>query len=107
VNTPRMPRPLFRSRPHRRDRLHLGQTTGTLNATPAADWDGRVPSWPINSLDVGRAAKMDVRLSKMVPRHERAKPCSRSDAFNVFNHPYYSSVNNRMYVCPPWPAYPR
>jgi hypothetical protein len=71
---------------------------GTLNGYTSGGLGGRVPFLPINSLDVGRAAKMDVRLSKMVPVTERAKAMFTFDAFNVFNHPYYSSVNNRMYV---------
>ena len=59
---------------------------------------GRVPFLPINSLDVGKQSKIDARLSKMFPIGERAKAMFTFDAFNVFNHRFFTSVNNRMYV---------
>ena len=45
-----------------------------------------------------KQSKIDARLSKLFPISERFKAMFTFDAFNVFNHRFFTSVNNRMYV---------
>jgi outer membrane receptor protein involved in Fe transport len=71
---------------------------GTLNGYTSSGLGGRVPFLPINSLDVGNQSKIDARVSKLFPITERVKAMFTFDAFNVFNHRFFTSVNNRMYV---------
>ena len=74
---------------------------GTLNGYTSGGLGGRVPFLPINSLDVGNQSKIDARLSKLFPITERMKAMFTFDAFNVFNHRFFTAVNNRMYVYRP------
>jgi hypothetical protein len=71
---------------------------GTLNGYTSSGLGGRVPFLPINSLDIGPQSKIDARLSKVFPIGERVKAMFTFDAFNVMNHRFFTSVNNRMYV---------
>jgi hypothetical protein len=71
---------------------------GTLNGYTSGGLGGRVPFLPINSLDVGPQSKIDARLSKLFPIGERVRAMFTFDAFNVLNHRFFTSVNNRMYV---------
>ncbi|MBZ5617308.1 MAG: carboxypeptidase regulatory-like domain-containing protein [Acidobacteriia bacterium] len=71
---------------------------GTLNGYTSGGLGGRVPFLPINSLDVGEQSKLDARISKIFPIKERAKAMFTFDAFNIFNHRFFTSVNTREYV---------
>jgi outer membrane receptor protein involved in Fe transport len=96
------------SSPHSTPTVQVGTTpaptgftsanNGTLNGYTSGGLGGRVPFLPINSLDVGSQSKIDARLSKIFPIGERAKAMFTFDAFNVLNHRFFTSVNNRMYV---------
>ena len=77
---------------------YTAANNGTLNGYTSSGLGGRVPFLPINSLDVGPASKLDARLAKIVPIGERLKAMFTFDAFNVFNHRYFTSVNTREYV---------
>ena len=68
--------------------------TGSLNGYT----NGRVPFQPINSLPIDTVERLDVRLSKVFPFGERAKAMFTFDAFNIFNHRYFTGVNSREYV---------
>jgi len=72
--------------------------TPAFNSTLAGYANGRVPFQPISSLLIGRVTRFDVRLTKSFPIGERFKTMFTFDAFNVFNHPYFTSVNTREYV---------
>jgi outer membrane receptor protein involved in Fe transport len=72
--------------------------TGTLNGYSSGGLGGRVPFQPINSLDVDTVQRIDVRLSKVFPFGERYKAMFTFDAFNIFNHRYFTGVNSREYV---------
>jgi hypothetical protein len=58
----------------------------------------RAPFLPIGSLDVAKVSKIDVRLTKNIPIKERYKAMFTFDAFNLFNHRYFTSVQNRAYI---------
>ena len=58
----------------------------------------RVPFLPVNSIPVDQVSKIDVRLSKYIPISDRYKAAFTFDAFNVFNHRFFTSVNQREYV---------
>ena len=59
---------------------------------------GAVPFLPIGSLRKSTSAATRVRLTKYIPIKERFKAMFTFDAFNVFNHRYFTAVNTRMYV---------
>ena len=42
--------------------------------------------------------RVDVRLTKVFPIKERYQAMFTFDAFNVANHPYYTSVSTREYT---------
>jgi len=68
--------------------------TGNLNGYANA----RVPFLPVGSLNADPVARVDVRLTKTFPFSERYRAMFTFDAFNVFNHPYFTAVNTRMYT---------
>ncbi|HWC00775.1 MAG TPA: TonB-dependent receptor, partial [Bryobacteraceae bacterium] len=73
--------------------------TGTLNGYGSSSGPaGRVPFFPLNSLDVDQVARIDARLTKYFPITERYKAMFTFDAFNVFNHRYYTAVATRAYT---------
>ena len=88
----RLPSPLSRARAlHRRQYRDLERVYfGGL--------DGRVPFLPINSLPVDGVQKIDVRISKVFPMKERFKASFTFDAFNVFNHRFFTSISTRAYT---------
>lgn len=53
---------------------------------------------PLASVPVAPIARFDMRLMKSVTVHERYKAVFRFDAFNVFNHTNFTSVNTRAYT---------
>ena len=97
----------------------LGTLTSSPNATPSVQIsnaftptgftpaftgnldgyaNGRALFLPIGSLNVGRVTRFDARLTKTFPFGERFKAMFTFDAFNVFNHPYWTSINTREYI---------
>ncbi len=72
--------------------------TGTLNGYTSGGLGNRVPFLPIGSLNIDQVSRIDARLTKMFPITERYKAMFTFDAFNVFNHRYFTSVSTRAYV---------
>jgi hypothetical protein len=72
--------------------------TNSLNGYASGGLNSRVPFLPVNSILVGKITRFDMRLTKTFPIAERYKAMFTFDAFNVFNHPYYTSVNSRKYI---------
>lgn len=70
----------------------------TLNGYTSGGLGNRVPFQPIGSLNVDTVQRIDVRLSKLFPIGERFKAMFTFDAFNLFNHRYFTSVSNREYT---------
>ncbi len=58
----------------------------------------RAPFLPTSSVLVDQITRIDLRLSKSVTIHERYKAMFTFDGFNVFNSPYFTSVNTRAYT---------
>lgn len=77
---------------------YTSANNGTLNGYTSGGLGGRVPFLPINSINVDTVSRIDARVTKLIPIGERYKAMFTFDAFNVFNHRYFTSVNNRMYV---------
>jgi outer membrane receptor protein involved in Fe transport len=72
--------------------------TGTLNGYTSGGLGGRVPFLPINSLPVDDVQKIDARISKVFAITERFKASFTFDAFNVFNHRFFTSISTRAYT---------
>ena len=72
--------------------------TGTLNGYTSGGLGGRVPFLPISSLDIDQVERIDARIAKLFPITERFRAMFTFDAFNVFNHPYFTSVSTRAYT---------
>ena len=72
--------------------------TSTLNGYTSGGLGGRAAFLPIGSVDVGRITRFDVRLTKSIALKERYKAMFTFDAFNLFNHRYFTSVSARAYV---------
>lgn len=72
--------------------------TGTLNGYTSGGLGGRVPFLPINSLPIDDVRKIDARLTKIFPITERFKAMFSFDAFNLFNHRFFTFVSNRAYT---------
>jgi len=68
--------------------------TGNLNGYA----NGRVPFMPISSVLIDQVERLDARIAKSFNIKERYRAVATFDAFNVFNHRYYTSVANRMYT---------
>jgi outer membrane receptor protein involved in Fe transport len=72
--------------------------TGTLNGYTSGGLGGRVPFLPISSLDIDQVERLDARIAKVFPITERFRAMFTFDAFNVFNHTYFTSVSTRAYT---------
>jgi len=68
--------------------------TGNMNGYA----NSRVPFLPVNSIPVDQTQKIDARITKYIPIKERFKAAFTFDAFNVFNHRFFTSVNQRTYI---------
>jgi outer membrane receptor protein involved in Fe transport len=68
--------------------------TGNLNGYA----NSRVHFLPINSVPIDQIARIDARITKEFPFTERYRAMFTFDAFNVFNHTYFTSVSNRAYI---------
>jgi hypothetical protein len=71
---------------------------GSLNGYGQGGLYNRVPFQPINSLNIDQVSRIDMRLSKVIPIKERYKALFTFDAFNLFNHRYFTSVSSREYT---------
>jgi outer membrane receptor protein involved in Fe transport len=71
--------------------------TGTLNGYASQGLGNRIPFQPISSLNIDTIERIDLRLSKEFPLTERFKAMFSFDAFNVFNHTYFTSVSTQEY----------
>jgi len=67
----------------------------TLNGS--GGW-GRVPFWPVNSLDVDKMYRVDARLTRNLPFTEKVSGLLMFEAFNAFNTQYNTAVNTTAYV---------
>ncbi|MEO8128762.1 MAG: carboxypeptidase regulatory-like domain-containing protein [Bryobacteraceae bacterium] len=72
--------------------------TNSLNGYATGGLNNRVPFLPVNSILVGKIERLDLRLTKAFPINDRFKAMFTFDAFNVFNHRYFTSVNQRTYI---------
>ena len=73
----------------------VAQTAGSLNGYAGS---GRAPFLPLTSVPIAPITRFDFRLTKAVIMHERYRAMFTFDAFNVFNHTYFTSVNTRAYT---------
>ena len=73
----------------------VAQSGSTLNGYGG---NTRAPFLPLASVPIAPITRFDVRLNKGVTIHERYKAMFTFDAFNVFNHTYFTSVNTRAYT---------
>ena len=72
--------------------------TGTLNGYTSLGFGNRVPFLAVGGLDIAPVERLDARLTKFIPIGERYHAMLTFDAFNVFNHTYFTSVSARAYV---------
>jgi outer membrane receptor protein involved in Fe transport len=72
--------------------------SSTMNGYTSSGLGGRVPFQPIGSLNVAKVERIDVRLTKNFPIKERYRAMFTFDAFNLFNHRYFTSVQGREYI---------
>jgi hypothetical protein len=77
---------------------YAAANTGTLNGYTSGGLGSRVPFLPISSMNIAQIARVDARLAKIFPITERFKAMFTFDAFNVFNHTYFTSVSTRAYT---------
>jgi hypothetical protein len=68
--------------------------TSTLNGFGASS---RVPFLPAASLDIDQIARVDARVTKVLPFTERCQLQLSFEAFNVMNHVSYTSVNGQAF----------
>ncbi len=68
--------------------------TSTLNGFGGAN---RVPWLPYGNLDIDKLYRLDARLTKILPFTERYKLYINFEAFNVFNHKYFTAVNTEAF----------
>lgn len=74
------------------------QSGSTLNGYTSGGTGGRAPFLPLTSVPIDSITRFDLRLNKSVTIHERYKALFTFDAFNVFNHTYFTGVNTRAYT---------
>ncbi len=67
----------------------------TLNGS--GGW-GRVPFWPVSSLDIDKMYKVDARLTRNLPFTEKVTGMLMFEAFNAFNTQYNTAVNTTAYT---------
>jgi outer membrane receptor protein involved in Fe transport len=69
----------------------------TLNGYGSSGMGTRVPFWSARTLNTGSMWRADARVSKVLPFGERYKLTLNFEAFNVFNHTYFTGVNTQAY----------
>jgi hypothetical protein len=67
----------------------------TLNGLGGAN---RVPFWPVNSLNIDQIARIDARLTRIIPLTERIGLQLSFEGFNVLNHTYFTNVLTQAYT---------
>ncbi len=67
----------------------------TLNGS--GGW-GRVPFWPVNSLNIDKMYKVDARLTRNLPFTEKVTGMLMFEAFNAFNTQFNTAVNTTAYT---------
>jgi len=80
---------------------YTAANNGSLNgytAQATGNPGNRVPFLPVSGLDIDQIARIDARLAKIIPITERYQAMFTFDAFNVFNHTYFTSVATRAYI---------
>lgn len=75
-----------------------GYTAAFTGSLAGYSGNSRVPFQPLGSLEVDQITRVDVRLTKVFPIKERYQAMFTFDAFNIANHPYYTSVSTREYT---------
>jgi hypothetical protein len=96
----------FSSAPPATPTIQISSAAVPAGYTPAynsslngyTSFSSRVPFQPINSVPIDQIARLDARLTKAFPISERFKTMFTFDAFNVFNHRYFTSVATREYT---------
>ena len=76
----------------------VAQTGNTLNGYTSGGNGWRVPWLPTASIPIDEVQKIDLRIQKGVKFKERYQAMFTFDAFNIFNHTYFTSVNTRAYT---------
>jgi outer membrane receptor protein involved in Fe transport len=71
--------------------------TGSLDGYTGGGLGSRVPFEPISGLNVDSIQTVDARLTKNFIFTERYRAMFTFDAFNVFNHTYYTSISTTQY----------
>ncbi len=67
----------------------------TLNGS--GGW-GRVPFWPVNSLNIDKIYRVDARLTRNLPFTEKVNGMLIFEAFNAFNTQYNTGLNTTAYT---------
>jgi hypothetical protein len=68
---------------------------GTLNGLGGSN---RVPFWPVNNTSIDKVARVDARLTRVIGISERVKLHLNMEAFNLFNHTYFTNVLTQAYT---------
>jgi outer membrane receptor protein involved in Fe transport len=68
---------------------------GTLNGLGGST---RVPFWPVNNTPIDSIARVDARLTRIIALSERFKLHLNVEAFNLFNHTYFTGVLTQAYT---------
>jgi hypothetical protein len=68
---------------------------GSLNGLGGSS---RVPFFPVNSLEIDSIARVDARVTRIIPFNERFKLELNFEGFNVFNNTYYTSVLTQAFT---------
>lgn len=57
-----------------------------------------MPFWPVNNTPIDSIAKVDARLTRIVSISERLKLNLNLEAFNAFNHTYFTGIQTQAYT---------
>ncbi len=68
---------------------------GSLNGLGGSS---RVPFFPVNSLAIDSIARVDARLTRIIPINDRFKLELNFEGFNVFNNTYYTNVLTQAFT---------
>jgi hypothetical protein len=68
---------------------------GTLNGLGGSN---RVPFWPVNNISMDNVARVDARLTRVIGIAESIKLHLNMEAFNLFNHTYFTNVFTQAYT---------
>ena len=68
---------------------------GSLNGLGGST---RVPFWPVNNTGIDSIAKVDARLTRVISISERLKLHLNMEAFNAFNHTYFTLIQTQAFT---------